>query len=142
MMTSKPRSAKNPLKRDCNECGATDRTLQRNSKKPKEAEKRNAMSEEKAAAIEETIKLKKSVADMSAEDRAAWYDNENKKRAEREKGSKRTFTDPKSFVNEYKGHENRDDEIDVWQTFEEFAKDAMLLKKCNTHEGALELWRN
>ena len=87
MMTSKPRSAKNPLKRDCNECGSTDRTLQRNSKKSKDAGGKNAMSEEKAAAIEETIKLKKAASEMSAEDRAAWYDNENKKRVEREKGS-------------------------------------------------------
>ena len=150
MLTSKPSTPKNPLKRHSDDCCSTDRSLQRHSKptpkkKSKVSDTRDEVEIARAQiATAETAsanRVKEEVKQMTPSQRAAWYANEKKKRSEAGQGSKRTFTDPKAFVSEFKGHENRDEEVDAWQPFRDFAIEQILLKKCDDEAGALELWK-
>ena len=89
MLTSKPSTPKNPLKRHCDDCCSTDRALQRHSKptpkkKSKVSDTRDEVEIARAQiATAETAsanRVKEEVKQMTPSQRAAWYANEKEEK--------------------------------------------------------------
>lgn len=102
-------SGKNPLRRVCHPCAASDRARQRASKK--------------------NASVGKSFAAMSKDDQVAWYRREKSERLAAESKSKRTFDDLVVSCSETTsvGDELRD--TDAYETFEDWAMRQIALGK-------------
>ena len=142
MLESQPQGSKNPLRRNCNECCATDKALNRRCplEKPSKGNAAKRKSQELAQAEQDTAKkIKADLAVMTPSDKAAWYAEQADKRKQEEKKSSRTFA-TSGQIHEYQQNANLLDEVDAWQTFNEWAMEQMILKKVTDLKAAEELW--
>ena len=140
---SAPAGAKNPSKRNCNRCNATDRWINRAAtpKKRKVAGSLVELTDQDKARQTTALELKKRLAAMNAQQKREWYRSEKVKREEEDKSSKRSFAEAEAFVDHVASEGNIDDEVDAWQTFRQFAIEKILLKECVDVLTAEPLWK-
>ena len=91
------------------------------------------MSAEEAKRIIDSLKV------MDEDSKTLWYVAEKRKREQEDKMSKRTFNAPKGEIKQehVTGDEKRD--LDLYDTFEDFALRQIQLKRCENEAGAAPL---
>ena len=77
---------------------------------------------------------------MSVGEKKEWYRAEKLKRQQESKSSKRSLSDYKAFCSSEDQQGTLEDECDVYQTFEEWAKDEILLGRAKNIEDAEPKW--
>ena len=164
MLDSRQSGGRNALKRVCKGCTATDKALDRRcnppclsqrralddnegaSGTPTKKKPRTATAEEMASAREEQAegkKVRSAIAKMSSTQRMEWYRNEkaNRQAAEGATNTNRSFNDTKAVVEQIQDDKTLDDELDQWETQEDFCLRQLALKRAETEQGAILLWR-
>ena len=109
-------AGRNPLRRNCNGCVATDKWVLR-----KDARTNKILKEigggplpdgqEKPKLFKEELKAK------SEEEKKDWYKNEKRKREQEDKNSKRTFADSTGTLEQTKEKQNLKDPI-LWPGYQ------------------------
>ncbi|CAK0823661.1 unnamed protein product, partial [Prorocentrum cordatum] len=154
MSTSYPSGARNPLRRVCNICSSTDRTAARRTaeyKKKKDAKK---------PLTDEDVDVKANINKMTPDEKVAFYRAEKERklslhsrlrishRTQKAKqvakdgssNGKRSFAGVKGSVEHSKVQSLTRDELDLFETFEDFALGQIGLKRCEDEAGAKPLW--
>ncbi|CAK0846196.1 unnamed protein product [Prorocentrum cordatum] len=138
---SQPAGAKNPLRRNCNECCATDqhkkRTLAILNYKPPPGDAIKPETQEKINAAKA---FKQKFDSLRGTDKVAWYLTEKRKRETESKQTKRTFADTKAFTIHQSGDSKLTDDKDDYETFEDWAVRQIGLKRCANETEAAEKW--
>ena len=136
MANSQP-AGSNPLRRNCNDCLALDRCLNRRC--AGKNERGESLDEVR---IKEAKNVKEGMKKMSAEARAAHYKDQKAKRQQEDKKAPRTFAEPKGFAEQSTEFGQLADELDNYEVFEDFAARQIVLGRCKDEEGAIPLWDN
>ena len=136
----------NPLRRICWACGATDKGLNRAAKgeEPKKTKGQKAIEFDPSAVVtvsqEEARRIVESLKKMTEQEKTVWYLNEIEKRESEDKLSRRTFSQPKGYVDQKHQTGSVKDEKDDYEVFDDFALRMIQLKRCEDEAGAATLW--
>ena len=89
----------------------------------------------------EARKVKAAVAKMSSTQRMEWYRNEkaNRQAAEGATHNKRSFSDTKAVVEQIQDDKTVHDELDQWETQEDFCLRQIVLKRAVDEKSAVAL---
>ena len=131
LAASQPSGTKNPLKRSCNACVATDRWLNRWAEKDKKAEKEGGVLAEDSASH-----TKKRLKTMGSGQRQVFNKNEKEKRMHDDRNQKRTFCDTKATVEQTRVNAQYLDEVDDYITFEDWAMREIILGRVKDLKAA------
>lgn len=114
-------NGRNPMKRVCNGCAATDRAVSRNAKRDPS--------------------VRKALAGKSPADLQSWYKAQKRDRLAAESRARRQFADLRAELTDVAttGEEWR--ESDDYEVFEDYAARQILLGKAEDLKGAEELWQ-
>ena len=125
-------SGRNPLKRVCTGCAATDKALQRSCKTKAKGEEETAAEQDMRAKAE---KVKSEVSRMSEEDRVEWYKKQKAKReAEGFSNKKRTFESGVGIVEENRTRHSGSDDVAMWTRFRDWAATERMVTGCSPEE--------
>ena len=137
ILTSYP-TGRNCLRRICSSCSATDRSLNRMAKPPKKGSAEEAKETEEAKKARKAAEaLKNSIGKMGSSERAQWYRQEKRKRANESKKSRRTFATAVGSLEETRSTENEDISGMRYITPRDWCAREMVLKLYNTLEDAM-----
>ena len=136
-------AGKNPLRRNCFDCGSTDKSLNRAFEPVSKKRRTMDMDELRGVVMtaEEAKALKKEIQDMSPEDRVEWYRQQADKRSEEDKTSRRVFEKSKGYVSQ--GDVVAQDRITgyEYEIFEDWALRQIVLKRVPDEDVARALWK-
>jgi hypothetical protein len=135
---SQAAGGRNPFRRCCNDCSATDKWYQRQLEiiKPDfKGKPKGVLSAEGAKNLRDTVLA------MDFEERVGWYKAEKEKRCGEQKAGKRAFADSKAFMKQEDLSGVITDENDTYQTFEIWASMQIQLGRCKEEKGAEVLWK-
>ena len=138
MKDSTGQGGRNPMKRVCHACAATDKSADRS---------RNNLKKKVAlgfALTAEDVDLKTLIAKKSPEDRVMFYQDERKKRealAAETEGARRSMSDIKGTLETGTEHQDEWDDVDGYETFEDYVLRQIQLKRCDSEASAEILWK-
>ena len=137
ILTSYP-SGRNCLRRICSCCSATDRCLNRMAKPPKKGSAEESKESEEAKKARKAAEaLKSNVNKMGNSERAQWYRQEKRKRANESKKSRRTFATAVGSLEESRSTENSDSSGSRYITPRDWCAREMTLRLYSTLEDAM-----
>ena len=125
-------SGRNPLKRVCTGCAATDKALQRSCKTKAKGDEETPAEQDMRTKAE---KVKSEVSRMSEEDRVEWYKKQKAKReAEGFSNKKRTFESGVGIVEENRTRQSGSDDVAMWTRFRDWAATERMVTGCSPEE--------
>ena len=131
-------SGRNCLRRICSCCSATDRCLNRMAKPPKKGSAEESKESEEAKKARKAAEaLKSNVNKMGNSERAQWYRQEKRKRANESKKSRRTFATAVGSLEESRSTENSDSSGSRYITPRDWCAREMTLRLYSTLEDAM-----
>jgi hypothetical protein len=138
MALSHATGGRNPLKRKCVECGATTKGMYPD----KRARKTNALpSADQKEKERELDALRMKVKGMTTEQRQQFFKDQKDRRKLEGKSVPRTFAEPKAFVQQEKVVHKDNDEVDTYETFEDWAPRQLTMGLCKNLHDAEEAWK-
>ena len=131
-------NGRNALKRNCLDCVATDKCLNRACRKPKEDKPESESQKDRR---EKAEAQRSQLSKMSNEEKSQWYVKQKEERKLQERGTKRTFCTGVGFVQETQRTQFSQNELDQFQTSDMWCEKMMNLKKYDSLEAAEAAFR-